>query len=182
VKINDDRVIGSGYAGTGSVKKAMLPIATGQELTVTSDGTSDAVNATFYPPIFVQKNAGNGSYSFDEVKTNDIWLDGKPIYKRTVYQNNNNIVLNNSTITLGDVFESNTYVDKVLKLEGYCSLPNNNNMHVGFIGFWLETRSHASFRAHYDKTLNNIILESAGGYLPVKDLTITLYYTKTSDQ
>jgi hypothetical protein len=185
VKINNDRVIGSGYTETSSGQKAMIPIAAGQVLTVTSDDTFDAVNATFYPPLFVQKNASNGSYSFDEVKTNDIWLDGKPIYKQTVYYNSSISVNNGTTILKSDVFTNPTEIDKVLKLEGYCSAPvsesdGGGNAHFGFIGLWTNYNYTLVLNSYYDKFSNSIKLERVGGTITLTDLTITLYYTKNN--
>jgi hypothetical protein len=60
-------------------------------------------------PIVVEKN---GSYSLDEIKTSDKWLDGRPIYKKTF-----NITYSTTTaITVWHVYPVNAR--KLIKFEG----------------------------------------------------------------
>jgi hypothetical protein len=52
-------------------------------------GTVQSCGGWFVDPVLVAKELPivvekNGSYSLDEIKTADTWIDGKPIYKRTV--------------------------------------------------------------------------------------------------
>jgi hypothetical protein len=52
-------------------------------------GNDSEVYCRFIPPLFIKKEMPvivekNGSYSLEEIKTADTWIDGKPIYKRTV--------------------------------------------------------------------------------------------------
>jgi hypothetical protein len=49
----------------------------------------NSIYAFFIPPKFIKKELPvivekNGSYSLDEVQTADTWIDGKPIYKKSV--------------------------------------------------------------------------------------------------
>jgi hypothetical protein len=173
------RVIGYGYTNTDSGQKAMIPIAVGQVLTVNSSG---AVSAVFYPPLFAQKNVSNGSYSFTENKTNDVWLDGKPIYKKTVYSENTNVVNGNNILMLSVFSNSVADIDKVLKLEGYGYLPNDSNKQFTFIGSWASYYPLWILNSYYDNATDRLILERTGGNITINDLTITLYYTKTTDQ
>ena len=83
----------------------------------TGGGTLSAIQTWCYfmPPKFVKKELPvvvekNGSYSLDEVKTADTWLDGKPIYKKT-YQK--------TYTALGKDWEDypSIYLDKLIKTE-----------------------------------------------------------------
>jgi hypothetical protein len=185
VRIDTVKVISSDYTetGYGSVQKAMVPIAVGQELTVKSPVGSD-VGAKFYPTSFAEKQADNG-YSFNEVKTNDIWVDSKPIYKKTVFRQNFTFATSYPTdheIIVADVFPSLTYVDKVLKIEGSGYLPSENNNPIVFIGSWVYDIKKWTLGAYYTKLSNNITIEKGGNTaITINDFTITLYYTKVSD-
>jgi hypothetical protein len=68
----------------------IIPCAKGDKVQfVCTNPTNLYCALGFYPiklvakelPVVVEKN---GSYSLDEVKTADTWIDGKPIYKRTI--------------------------------------------------------------------------------------------------
>ncbi|MDR1876733.1 MAG: hypothetical protein LBQ84_03835 [Flavobacteriaceae bacterium] len=187
VWIDNVRVISSNYTetGYGSIQEAMVPIAVGQVLTVKSpvSGVYNGVSAKFYPLPFVEKQADNG-YSFNEVKTNDIWVDSKPIYKKTVFRQDYTFDTNHSTdseIIVADVFPNSEYADKVLKLEGTGYLPDENQPIV-FIGSWVYDAKKWTLGAYYKKVKNNIIIEKGGNTaIKINDFTITLYYTKIND-
>ncbi|MDR1876121.1 MAG: hypothetical protein LBQ84_00705, partial [Flavobacteriaceae bacterium] len=182
VWIDNVKVIGSNYtkSGSGSIQKAMVPIAVGQELTVKSPVDSD-IGATFYPLLFTEKQADKG-YSFNEIKTNDVWLDGKPIYKRTVYHQDYTPPISNTNVLVPDVFPNKNDIDKILKLEGYGYLPNYNNRQIGFIGTWIDLANDMVLAGYYKREPNNITFElrNVSGKT-VNDFTVTLYYTKTND-
>lgn len=67
----------------------VYPVSAGDVVTVSAYDNKDTYQGAFFvPPKFIKKELPvivekNGSYSLDEVKTADTWIDGKPIYKRT---------------------------------------------------------------------------------------------------
>jgi hypothetical protein len=187
------KVIGSDYTNTGSVQKAMVPIAAGQVLTVKSHAGS-AVGATFYLPLFSKELAVDG-YSFNEIRTDDIWVD-KPIYKKTVYSQDTYVSKNNNAgySLVRDVFADPNNIDKVLKIEGYgYVLDNGSNNQIGFIGSWYYVGHYCTLSLYYNRTYtspgryaNSIMLEVnnqnvAGSAITINDFTITIYYTKVND-
>jgi hypothetical protein len=81
-------------------KPAPIPVKKGDfvYVTITSSGnvsvpnsaviTVNSFESKLIPPVLVAKQLPvvvekNGSYSLDEIKTADTWINGKPIYKRT---------------------------------------------------------------------------------------------------
>ncbi|MDR1300642.1 MAG: hypothetical protein LBK50_02950 [Candidatus Nomurabacteria bacterium] len=93
VDIQLDNVIAywSGSNGaTGNTFRVIVQVLKGQKITINvSSGAS--VGCYFIPPIYstppqpivVDEGVG-GSYSPSEVKTAETWLDGEPIYKKTI--------------------------------------------------------------------------------------------------
>jgi hypothetical protein len=66
----------------------VFPVKAGQVVKITDNQTPDILGCYFIPPAFIKKELPvivekNGSYSLDEVKTADTWIDGKPVYKKT---------------------------------------------------------------------------------------------------
>jgi hypothetical protein len=70
----------------------LFPVKAGDILRYTTDNTTaqlNAIYAYFVPPLFIKKELPiivekNGSYSLDEIKTADTWIDGKPIYRKMI--------------------------------------------------------------------------------------------------
>jgi hypothetical protein len=176
VWIDGDRVIGSDYTNTDATQEAIVPISVGQVLTINSSGV---VGATFYPPLFVQRHASNSndSYSLEEIKTNDVWLDDKPIYKKTVYSGDYSIEYSGVYTVVSNVFPSTTYVDKVLKVEGYGYSPIND-AYFGFIGSWNNWYHNWNLSLCYVKDDNKITLTYDYSPRILYGFTVTLYYTK----
>jgi hypothetical protein len=80
----------SSDAGSWGGIRNVLPVQTGDVLTVGADNpdvTNPLIICNFIPPKLIVKQLPvvvekNGSYSLDEVKTADTWVDGKPIYRK----------------------------------------------------------------------------------------------------
>ena len=74
------------------IHSEILPIAKGDVISIPS-AYNNSLGCYFIPPKFIKKEfptiiEKNGSYSLDEVKTAETWIDGKPIYKKSVNVNN----------------------------------------------------------------------------------------------
>lgn len=115
-----------------------------------------------------EKLIPNEVYSTNEVKTNKIWIDGKPIYRK---------VIDNVSITTGvgnSVASGITNMDILVKLEGNLKYTGNNQ--------WITIPSYYSssifITANYDYTQNKIFWDcgffTGTGYFVVE-------YTKTTD-
>jgi hypothetical protein len=66
---------------------SIVPVAKGDVIRAGSTHYTSSY-CFFIPPKLVQKLPpiiveGNGSYSYDEIETNDTWVDGRKIYKKT---------------------------------------------------------------------------------------------------
>jgi hypothetical protein len=157
----------------------MVPIAAGQVLTI--EPNSGVVGAKFYPPIFVQRRASDIN---EEIKTNDVWVDNKPIYKKVVYSQGATYVggaQGTYPNFITNVFpNSGADIDKVLKVEGYC-YPSFNDAHIGFTGSWTNHSHSWVLGLYYVKDTNSITMNkgsATAASTTLTDLTITLYYTK----
>ena len=126
-------------------------------------------------------------YSTTEVKTGDVWIDGKPIYKKTV----------STTLTsYGDSGNRRTFssgslatdVDILVSAEGYFKPQNGSDGNIVLpraLGSLILTQSLA-VNAASDVNVNgsnlgvNIFVSTSYGTTKV-DLCVTFRYTKTSD-
>ena len=112
---------------------------------------------------------GSNSYSTDEVKTGGKWIDGKPIYRKTI---SCGALPNNTTKKVAHGISN---LGRVIKTEGYS---------VGSAG------SSGSFipvpyvsgvpMAMYIDTAD-IVLQTSGTYSNYSDTYVTIEYTKTTD-
>ena len=129
------------------------------------DALSTAVKKTYGQANITDDNDGTPDYySISEVKTNKVWIDGKPIYRKTI------------TGTLGTTGQDNlplniANVDNIVDVSGYL-VWNNRHIFVGFYNGsdWFSVLADPSTISYRYKALY------AG--LPT---TITLEYTKTTD-
>lgn len=109
------------------------------------------------------------TYSTSEVKTGDVWIDGKPIYRKTYYDttvrtgNTGNFVL----MALPDL-------DNIVSTEGSVAVSNG-----AFISLPYSTSS-TTYVDLYTNTSKELALTYAfsGG---LTRITATAYYTKTTD-
>ena len=108
----------------------------------------------------------NSSYSTSEVKTNATWIDGKPIYKKTVYF---------ASVASGDVDSAHgiSGISLVIKHEAffissgvYIPVPSLVNTNGGnYFSVW---------------SINSINVHTFSS-IPFQDFYVTLWYTKTTD-
>jgi hypothetical protein len=73
----------------------MVQVSKGDTVSIRATNSSGLVTTSvfatyFIPPKFIKKELPvvvekNGSYSLEEVRTAETWIDGKPIYRKTLY-------------------------------------------------------------------------------------------------
>jgi len=115
------------------------------------------------------------SYSTDEKKTGGTWIDGKPIYKKTITYNTTGVLdfTINTGISNGDSlvkFESimESVVDATPK---YGNLP----VMLVDVGWYIGVRTIANDLSSIRIIANNATIATG------MKLRITMYYTKTTD-
>jgi hypothetical protein len=188
--VNNVGIAGSmRFQDTGQMEfTSVVKVAKGDVVmfSVNSNWTVALVKCFFIPPKFIKQappvvvDEPNGSYSLDEVKTAETWIDGKPIYKRTFTGTGptsvgtfiNDLLIPPGTIdTLTrsePVYSAGGYdfVDKILvdnttgAIVGTMRTMKHSNTGIQF-GIWLASGVNALY---------------AGGVYKV-----TVWYTKTTD-
>jgi hypothetical protein len=139
----------------------------------------------FIPPLFVKKELPiivekNGSYSLDEVKTADTWIDGKPIYKKT-------FTTTGPTTTPGakDVNFTITGLGIIVKTERLMET-STQSFPVGSIEYNSSGQARMSILTGVDGNNHNTLVvqmrvyESAAGWIN-GTVYITAFYTKLTD-
>lgn len=156
--INEANQHGSGGGGGET-----LPV--GSEIDF--DGTTSDI------PVGWEQVTNPDSYSTSEVKTNKVWIDGKPIYKKVVELPN----ITSTNIDIGVACNiSNLW--QVINIEGIIYI-NNSQGDLGIpLNFYNKASQDYSFLTFYRKTTSQIIMRvwtaTKGGFA-------ILYYTKTTD-
>lgn len=107
-----------------------------------------------------------GDYSTSEVDTGYHWIDGKPIYKKTI---SIGALPNNTT---KNVAHEITSLDKIIKWEGASTNASNNQVIL------LPSPANALFTIVVNNT--NIVIMTTSDRSNYSYSYITLYYTKTS--
>jgi hypothetical protein len=137
----------------------------------------------YIPPLLVAKELPvvvekNGSYSLDEIKTADTWIDGKPIYKRT-FQGVVTVAAN--TWLIGYVAGSiGTGVDTVVEIKGSFDRGNNQWLPIIMTDYNADSSvKQASFTIAISdgSVLWNSYMSIARTNSPYY---ITVYYTKAT--
>lgn len=108
----------------------------------------------------------SNSYSTDEVKTGGKWIDGKPIYRKTI---SCGALPNNTT---KNVAHGISNIGKVIRSDGY----SNNNAGIQIPVPYV---SGIPLSIWADNT--NIVIQTSGDYTTYVNTYITLEYTKTTD-
>ena len=114
-------------------------------------------------------------YSTNEVKTNKVWINGKPIYRKTI--NCGQLLKNDTAKTIAHNISN---IDLITNREafGYITTGNKMTFNIPFGGNTTNMFSGAYASARVDNT--NIYL-SVHGDLTAYSAYVTLEYTKTSD-
>ncbi len=110
-------------------------------------------------------------YSTEEVDTQRKWIDGSPIYKKTVACG----VLPNAAIKT--VAHGITGINRIIKMEGYAYRSSPNTLWVNLN--WPSTSSAAASIA-IGADLTNISIFTGTNRTEYAESYVTLYYTKTS--
>lgn len=109
-------------------------------------------------------------YSTNEVKTNSIWIDGKPIYRKVI-QMSNVAAGTTGTYNISNLNISNVWIDfgKSFYKSGALSLPLNRT-HTG--------STNSQSEARVSPTTISLI---CGSGISAENPVITINYTKTTD-
>jgi hypothetical protein len=130
-------------------------------------------------PVVVEKN---GSYSLDEVKTAETWIDGKPIYKRTFSFTTPAALGSNATYTTGVL-----NVKIVVKSEFIVEPPSANKLCFANVYFksdgTLQISSSAFVSYTNSREIRFVANLPSGSSADLVNVPIhcTVYYTKTTD-
>jgi hypothetical protein len=119
-------------------------------------------------------NLLKNQYSLNEVKTNMIWLDGKPIYRKVV--NVSNLI---PTDTFVKIPHGINNLDKVISLK---CIASNGSDYFDFNNYtWYESQNWSTLHTFISQ--NNIFVDYMGAYYInfITDAYFILEYTKTTD-
>ena len=108
-------------------------------------------------------------YSTEEVKTNKIWIDGRPIYRKVSEIGDLGADVEHKI----DININN--LDTIVNINGFSSIPNNNfSVPINFYNY----ADVGGLYCFYDKNLNKLLCKSSWG---MTGLYFILEYTKTTD-
>ena len=110
------------------------------------------------------------SYSTSEVNTGKKWIDGKPIYRKTIDCG----ALPNATSKA--VAHNITNVDFVVSMQGVASIPGGNKIPLPFV----DTTTFPNEVQMYT-TSNDVVLRAQGNRSNYTNTYVTIEYTKTTD-
>ena len=108
-------------------------------------------------------------YSLNEVKTNKVWIDGKPIYRKVIEYNSNTALLNGDN----NISHNVTHIGSYRKIvdEQYI-YQNNTYFHY----------ASSTFSAFVSSITNSDITVNINGWGNLfKQAYFTIEYTKTTD-
>ena len=177
------RTVGSGASQTTEpIENNKIPVyetkaAAEADIANLSDGqiiaTKDEGNENAKPVDVVEKGnmhavtsnavADTISYSTNEVKTGGKWIDGKPIYRKTI---DCGALPNNTSKTVAHGISN---LEKAIMVSGFAI---NNNWEFIYI-------PHALYGFYINKT--NIVMNTTFDYSSYTETYITIEYTKTTD-
>lgn len=123
----------------------------------------------------MEGGGGGASYSTEE-QVVGTWIDGKPLYQKTIAHSGALVVDNsfsNDICTLANV-------DQLVKSEGYFRRTSENNLMVSLNG-GIRPESDASAYNVSIRFFNNKIQVAVNGYNDIEYIALTVQYTKTTD-
>ena len=109
------------------------------------------------------------SYSTNEVKTGGKWIDGKPIYRKTI---SCGALPNNTTKNVAHGINN---LERVIKTEGY-SVGT-----AGSAGSFIPVPYVSGVPMAMYVDMTNLVLQTSGTYSNYSDTYVTIEYTKTTD-
>lgn len=110
------------------------------------------------------------SYSTEEVNTGAVWIDGKPIYKKTI----NTGALPNATSK--SVNHNISNLDYVVLIFGVASVPSGNKIPLPYIDQAIPTYSLTLYT-----TMTSVNMQTSTNRSQYSKSYVTLFYTKTTD-
>ena len=146
-------------------------IATGVVPTITMTDTDPGEGSPLAANNFIAvygDDPSNMNYSTTETKTGATWIDGSPIYKKTI---NFGALPNNATKNTAHGISN---LSKVIKIEGYAK----NSSDVFQMIPYVPTTN--AYLANTRVNSTDIITQSVGDLSSYTECYITLYYTKSS--
>lgn len=147
------------YNDNGNVKQ--ITVKSGDTLPV---GTIVEFDGTTIPAGYEQVEEEKDIYSSEEIKTNKVWIDGKPIYRKT-YNGITTFDLDSSSQLL---IPASVNVDKLINYSGY--LTENNGVNV-------LTLNEVRIVKVSD---NKVLFQSTNNSLKECPYAITFEYTKNN--
>ena len=139
------------------------------DATITPKTTKTTSDSDVYACNYVN-DALIEEYSTDEVMTNKVWIDGKPIYRKVIKSTSTYSANYNPSIALGlDV----STISDFIKIE---TIAKQSGVNVWFTG---STNNDASSRlSHYVNSNNTIVVRNS---FDLDKLIIILEYTRVSE-
>lgn len=118
---------------------------------------------------------GGTSYSTEE-RVVGTWIDGNPLYQKTIAHSGALVVDNSFSNDIGTLAN----VDQFVKCEGYFRRTSENNLMLSLNG-GIRPESNASNYNVSVRFFNNKIQVAVNGYNDIEYIALTVQYTKTTD-
>ena len=110
------------------------------------------------------------SYSPTEQKTGGVWIDGKPIYRKTWYSATN--------------WTDNTVIGSIPNLDTVITIKNISKYDAGsayVVNYQNYGNDGANWSIAYVATNNNVVVQRGGGFVNSHPSLVIIEYTKTTD-
>ena len=140
-------------------------------------------------------NLIKGSYSTNEVKTNNTWIDGKPIYRKTIFISNLSqptVSSGNSIPAYNDFATGVSNIEDIIDMRGMLKQTGVERPHIYPLNYtqitsvlgssYSPTISRYSWWTYYNRTNNSIRVSNLYvGETANLEGYVTIEYTKTTD-
>lgn len=142
----------------------------------------DGDNYTDYPAqifnLYLEDpSISQDNYLTEEIKTEKVWVDGKPIYRKVLIGNLPKITHDYNTYTQLSFDVANLCIDTPVRLDGVINQSNG----YGYWGLnWYHSIVGASAQTYFGDT-GIIVTRTNCNWLTEAEVTIILEYTKTTD-
>ena len=167
----DGAIINYTWSTDGITNYQTLPLKKGQTLVATSSAGS-SLDYTVYGITYASGGSSSGSagidYSTDEQDTGIKWIDGNPIYQKTVVLTNLSLQEGTNYYALSSFNISN--VEYVIEEPSGFLKVNASDIRTYPFGSSYSLRVYA--------TPTNLVIERSGNNLSLAELTATIKYTK----
>jgi hypothetical protein len=172
--INGKEKLSVSYMDTYGTVSGVFQVAAGD--IVTWSGSVQVRECFFIPPRLILKQLPivvdrNGSYSTEEVKTVDTWLDGRPVYRRTYVDTFSNMT---SPYRLQVITGEIPNVLHLLRVEGYFY---DDDVQVAIPCF--DPGGTESLGASVSLDGTQVVLTLKNTQATIGDYALTVWYTRT---